>query len=228
MPATKLPTKLNGPRRLRRSRLMLLLSMCLWCQSDACGRTNSWTSWKRYNLQLKPHSQPDGHCIKTFNRGFPLSLIQFALHLCLAMTTMRRAQAAVPAAANIKDICSSTSPLLTFYLIVALYVNQITTSHATRFSCSACDIIANAKQLRIRRKRYVSLRFHVIVPQKHRQCEQLLRIMISISLVLSASENNVSISWEFFKFASQLDAPLSACVRVQYFKRKWCTYQLLR
>lgn len=162
-------------------------------------------------MQLKPHSQPDRHCIKTFNRGFPLSLIQFALHLCLAMTTMRRAQAAVAAAANIKDICSiCTSPLLTFYLIVALYVNQITTSHATRFSCFACDIIANAKQLRTRRKLYVSLRFHVIVPQKHRQYEQLLRIMISISLVLSASENNVSISWEFFKFASQLDAPLSA------------------
>lgn len=125
---------------------------------------------------------------------------------------MRQAQAAVPAAANIKDICSSTSPLLTFYLLVALYVNQITTSHATRFSCSACDIIANAKQLRTRRKRYVSLRFHVIVPQKHRQYEQLLRIMISISLVLSASENNVSISWEFFKFAAQLDALLIVSV----------------
>lgn len=102
-------------------------SLSLWCQSDACGRTNSWTSSKRHNLKLKTHSQLDGPYIKAFNKGFPLFFIKFEPHLWLEMTTMKRTQAAWLKAANINDICSSThstSPFLTFYLKVALYVNQ--------------------------------------------------------------------------------------------------------
>lgn len=212
MPATKLPTQLpiNGPRRLRRSRLMLLLSYGLWCQSDACGRTNSWTSSKRHKLQLKTHSQQDGHCIKAFNRRFSPLFIQFEPQLWLEMTTMRRTQAAWPAAPNINDICCSTyspsaSPLLTFYLIVALYANQIyhISRHTILLLCVwyHCECKAAAYSTEALRK--LAIPCHC-TPEtsaiRTTVANVWVRIMISIYLVLSASENNVLITWELLSF----------------------------